>query len=217
MKQDASRRPGRRQLCFENHRLRGRRLEHPHGDLRAARNGDRLDAGELAPAGYASLKPGAGPRHLAFHPRGDRAYVINELDLTMTAYAYDATTGLLRELQVLPTLPAAADKVGASGADVHVHRTGRFLYGSNRGHDSIAIFAVDERTGALEPAGWESVRGSKPRFFGPDPDWSHLYAANQDTDNIVRFEIDQETGKLSSTGDSTECPMPVCLKFLPIT
>ena len=100
---------------------------------------------------------GAGPRHLDFHPNGRFVYVINELDLTMTAYAYDAKTGLLRELQILPTLPPAADKVGASCADVHVHRTGRFLYGSNRGHNSIVIYRLGD-DGRMTLVGHEARR-----------------------------------------------------------
>ena len=149
---------------------------------------------------------GAGPRHLDFHPNGRFAYVINELDLTMTAYAYDAKTGLLRELQVLPTLPAAADKVGASGADVHVHRTGQFLYGSNRGHDSIVIYRLGE-DGRMTLVGHESRGIKRPRNFTIDPTGTLMLVANQDAANVTIFRIDQNKGTLEPVG----APTPVGL------
>jgi 6-phosphogluconolactonase len=142
---------------------------------------------------------GAGPRHLDFHPNGRFVYVINELDLTMTAYAYDAKTGLLRELQILPTLPAAADKVGASAADVHVHRTGRFLYGSNRGHDSIVIYRLGE-DGRMTLAGHESRFIKRPRNFTIDPTGTLMLVANQDDASVAVFRIDQNTGMLDPAG-----------------
>jgi 6-phosphogluconolactonase len=146
--------------------------------------------------------PGAGPRHLDFHPNGRFAYVINELDLTMTAFAYEAKTGLLRELQVLPTLPAAADKVGASGADVHVHRSGRFLYGSNRGHNSIAIFRLAD-DGRMTLVGHESRDIRRPRNFTIDPTGTLLLVANQDGASVTIFRIDQTSGKLDQVGPPT--------------
>jgi 6-phosphogluconolactonase len=145
---------------------------------------------------------GAGPRHMDFHPNGRFAYVINELDLTMTAYAYDAKTGLLRELQILPTLPAAADRVGASGADVHVHRTGRFLYGSNRGHDSIVIYRLGE-DGRMTLVGHESRNIKRPRNFTIDPTGTLMLVANQDAANVSIFRIDQNTGTLAPAGAPT--------------
>ena len=150
----------------------------------------------------ATAAPGAGPRHLDFHPNGRFAYVINELDLTMTAFAYDAKTGLLRELQVLPTLPAAADKVGASGADVHVHRSGRFLYGSNRGHNSIVIFRLGE-DGRLTLVGHESRTINRPRNFTIDPTGTLMLVANQDGASVSIFRIDQTTGTLELVGTPT--------------
>lgn len=145
---------------------------------------------------------GAGPRHLDFHPNGRFAYVINELDLTMTAYGYDAKTGLLRELQILPTLPAAADKVGASGADVHVHRTGRFLYGSNRGHNSIVIYRLGE-DGRMTLAGHESRGINRPRNFTIDPTGTLMLVANQDAATVTIFRIDQGKGTLEPVGAPT--------------
>ncbi len=145
---------------------------------------------------------GAGPRHLDFHPNGRFAYVINELDLTMTAFAYDAKTGTLRELQVLPTLPPAADRVGASAADVHVHRSGRFLYGSNRGHNSIVIFRLGE-DGRMTLVGHESRNIQRPRNFTIDPTGTLLLVANQDGASVTTFRIDQNTGTLQPIGAPT--------------
>lgn len=145
---------------------------------------------------------GAGPRHLDFHPNGRFAYVINELDLTMTAYAYDAKTGLLRELQVLTTLPAAADKMGASAADVHVHRSGRFLYGSNRGHDSIVIFRLAD-DGRMTLVGHESRGIKRPRNFTIDPTGTLMLVANQDAANVTIFRINQTNGTLEPVGVPT--------------
>lgn len=145
---------------------------------------------------------GAGPRHLDFHPNGRFAYVINELDLTMTAYTYDAKTGLLRELQIVPTLPAAADKVGASGADVHVHRSGRFLYGSNRGHDSIVIYRLGV-DGRMALVGHESRDIKRPRNFTIDPSGTLMLVANQDAASVTIFRIDQNTGTLTPVGAPT--------------
>ncbi len=145
---------------------------------------------------------GAGPRHLDFHPNGRFVYVINELDLTMGAYGYDAKTGLLRELQILPTLPAAADKVGASCADVHVHRTGRFLYGSNRGHDSIVIYRLGE-DGRMTLVGHESRGIKRPRNFTIDPTGTLMLVANQDAANVTIFRIDQNKGTLEPVGKPT--------------
>ena len=149
-----------------------------------------------------SAAAGAGPRHLDFHPNGRFVYVINELDLTMTAYAYDAKMGLLREVQILPTLPAAADKVGASCADVHVHRTGRFLYGSNRGHNSIVIYRLGE-DGRMTLVGHESRFINRPRNFTIDPTGTLMLVANQDDASVTIFRIDQNKGTLEPVGPPT--------------
>jgi 6-phosphogluconolactonase len=180
----------------------------------------RLDtaSGKLIPNDppWAQVKPGAGPRHFDFHPSGKYAYLINELDSTITAFAYDASRGIIREIQTVPTLPA--DFRGASTcADVHVSPSGKFLYGSNRGHDSIVIFRIDEATGRLSYVGHELTQGKTPRNFAIDPTGTFLLAANQNSDTIVTFRIDQQTGKLTPTGHVAEAPMPVCLKLMPIS
>lgn len=172
--------------------------------------------GKLTPSAqpFAATKPGAGPRHFTFHPRGQFAYVINELDSTLTAFSYDKARGTLQELQTISTLPA--DFKGDNYcADVHVHPSGKFIYGSNRGHDSIVAFAIDERTGKLSDIAHESTQGKWPRNFAVDPSGKYLLVANQNSDSVVTFEIDQQNGRLKSTGQVTEIPMPVCLKFIP--
>ncbi len=174
-----------------------------------------LAQGKLRPhrRPWVQVKPGAGPRHLTFHPNGRYAYLINELDSTIVAYAYDPAGGILTELQTVPALPAGF--TGTSwAADVHVAPSGRTVYGSNRGHDSIAIFAIDEGTGKLTPVGHEPTQGQTPRNFAIDPTGTWLLAANQDSDTIVTFRIDPRSGKLAPAGQVAEAPTPVCLKFL---
>mgnify|MGYP000483548219 CR=1 FL=1 len=175
-------------------------------------------AGKLEPnePPFASVAPGAGPRHFALHPNGRFAYVINEMAMTVTAFAYDAERGALKEFQTVPTLPdGGGPGPGLSTAEVQVHPSGRFVYGSNRGHHSIAIFSVDAETGKLTPIGHESTRGKTPRNFGIDPTGAWLVAANQDSNDLFVFKIDAETGRLTPTGERTEAPLPVCVKFVP--
>ncbi|MGD8239338.1 MAG: lactonase family protein, partial [Armatimonadota bacterium] len=175
-----------------------------------------LAEGKLPPndAPWATVKPGAGPRHFAFHPTVRWAYVINELDCTITAFGYDAAKGLLTETQTVPTLPEGFEGVNTC-ADIHIHPSGKFLYGSNRGHDSIVIFAIDEGTGKLTYIGHEPTQGQSPRNFGIDPTGTFLLAANQRSDTIVTFRIDADTGKLTPTGHVASVPAPVCVKFVP--
>lgn len=176
-----------------------------------------LAQGKLVPndVPWAALHPGAGPRHLDFHPNGKWIYVINELDSTMTIFSYDAPRGVLTEVQSLSTLPASWR--GTSWcADVHVHPTGKFVYGSNRGHDSIVVFAVDEATGKLTTVDYAYTQGEYPRNFGLDPTGKYLVAANQNTDNVLVYRIDQGTGRLTPTGQILQVPMPVCIKWFPI-
>lgn len=161
-----------------------------------------------------SVAPGAGPRHFDFHPNGGQyAYVINELDSTVTAFNYDANNGTLNEFQTISMLPS--DFTWSSHtADIHLHPSSKFLYGSNRGQDSIAIFSVDTDTGKLTARGYASTQGQTPRNFNLDPTGKILLAANQNTDTVVTFWIDQETSSLTPTGHKADVPKPVCLKFL---
>ena len=163
----------------------------------------------------ASVQPGAGPRHLAIHPTGRFAYVINEMNCTITAFNNDSAKGELKELQTISTLPAKqAMQSGFSGAEVQVHPSGKFLYASNRGHDSIAVFAIDQNTGRLTYVENEPTQGSTPRGFGIDPDGSYLLAGNQKSNSVVVFRIDPQSGKLAPTGNKIEVGAPVCVKFV---
>ena len=173
-----------------------------------------LENGNLPPnaPAFARVHPGAGPRHLDFHPNGRTVYVINEIGNTITGFGYDQDNGALYELQTIPTLPPDYEQTSHT-ADVHVHPSGRFVYGSNRGHDSIVIYAVNEADGTLSLVGYQSTLGEVPRNFVIDPTSTFLLAANQDTDNIVTFRIDSETGTLTPTGHVASVPTPVCLKF----
>ncbi len=164
---------------------------------------------------FASLKPGAGPRHLAFHPSGRFVYVINELDSTMTGFGYDAKQGVLKEIEAVSTLPA--DFTGRNfPAEVAVHPGGKFLYGSNRGHDSIVVFGINKNTGRLVPVQHQSTGGKTPRHFEIEPTGKFLLAANQESGSIIVFRIDSATGRLSSTGSALEIEGPSCIKcFFP--
>jgi 6-phosphogluconolactonase len=171
------------------------------------------ERGTLTEHGRANLRPGAGPRHLAFDPSGKYLYCMNELDSTITAFAYDAELGALRDLQSVSTLPDGFSG-NNSGADIHIHPTGKYLYSSNRGHDSIAIFSVDAAIGLLQPVGQVATGGRTPRNFAIDPNGRLLFAANQATDTVVSFRIDQATGGLTPTGLVTEVPKPVCVRIV---
>lgn len=169
--------------------------------------------GQLSNHSSVATKPGAGPRHLTFHPNNKYAYVINELDSTMTSYTYDARRGKLTPQQTISTLPS--DYLGDNScADVHVSPSGRFLYGSNRGHDSIVVFAIDGKSGRLTYVENVSTGGKKPRNFTIDPTGKFLLAANQASDSVVIFRINPVSGKLTSTGNVAEIPTPVCLKLV---
>ncbi|HVU27313.1 MAG TPA: lactonase family protein [Verrucomicrobiae bacterium] len=162
---------------------------------------------------FAQLKPGSGPRHIIFHPDGKYAYVISEMGSTLTAFAYDAKSGALKEIETVSTLPA--DFHGYSvGAEVAIHPSGKFIYASNRGHNSIAVFAIDEITGRLTLVQHQSTLGKTPRGFAIDPTGRCLIAANQDSDNVVVFHIDESTGKLTETGQSFEVGKPVDVTFV---
>ena len=156
---------------------------------------------------------GAGPRHLDFHRNLPYAYVVNELDSTVTAYAWDRTVGSLRELQRLSALPEGFQG-GSTCADIHVHPDGRFLYASNRGDDSIAVFRIDADSGQLTPAGHVSTGGRTPRNFAIDPTGAFLLVANQDSDSIAVFRIDLLHGTLIPLSQ-LPLPKPACIRFAP--
>ncbi|HYF01595.1 MAG TPA: lactonase family protein [Planctomycetota bacterium] len=176
-----------------------------------------LDAsGKMAPNNppHAATPPGSGPRHFAFHPSGKYVYVCGEMTSTVHAYAWDGQKGALSELQSLSTLPEEVK--GNSTAEVVAHPSGKAVYVSNRGHDSIAVFAVDEATGKLTAKGHVPTGGKTPRNFAVDPTGRYLLAANQNSDTVTVFKVDPSTGALTATGASVKVPKPVCVRFLPL-
>lgn len=178
----------------------------------------RLDAAnaKLTPADppFASVAPGSGPRHFCFAPSGKFAWLINEMSNTLTGFSYDAETGRLTELQTVPTLPAGWTGHSTT-AHVAVTPDGRFLYGSNRGHDSLVCYSVDAASGRLTYVGHQLSGGKTPRNFAIDPTGGWLLAAHQDSGNVVVFKLDRTTGKLTPTGTEVKVPKAVCVKFLP--
>jgi len=173
--------------------------------------------GSLAAANpnIAKADPGAGPRHLAFHPSGRFAYVINEMQSAITAFRYDPAAGQLQKIQTISSLPK--DFSGHDeAAEIQVHPSGKFLYASNRGHDSIAVFAIDASKGALTPVQYVSTKGGSPRSFEIAPGGSLLFAENEKSDDIVLFHINPQTGRLNPTGKVLKVSQPVCVKFVPV-
>ncbi|MFA7230246.1 MAG: lactonase family protein [Victivallaceae bacterium] len=163
---------------------------------------------------YAQLTPGSGPRHFTFHPNGKFAYVINELNETVIAFSYNAINGELKEIQTISTLPA--DFKGISWcAEVKVHPNGQFLYGSNRGHDSLAVFKIDQEKGTLTAIGYQKAGIKNPRHFNLDPSGTFCLTANQDGDSICSFRVNQQSGMPEPAALPIAIGKPVCVKFLP--
>jgi 6-phosphogluconolactonase len=173
-------------------------------------------AGTLTPNDppYATVLPGSGPRHIAFDPHGKFAYVINEMKSTVTAMKWDPKAGTMQEIETVSTVPSD-NTVENSTAEVFIHPNGKFLYGSNRGHNSIAIFSVDQATGKVKLIGNQSTQGKTPRSFNLDPTGEFLLAANQDTDTVFVYRVNPTTGILTSTGHSVHISMPVCIVYMP--
>jgi 6-phosphogluconolactonase len=171
------------------------------------------DKGTLTPnePPSAAVAGGSGPRHFTFSPSGKYGYVINEMGNSVTAFSYDADKGTFKEIQTITTLPK--DFTKNSTAEVVAHPSGKFLYGSNRGHDSIAIFAIDPDTGKLTAQGQEPTKGKTPRNFAIDPTGAYLLAENQDSGTIVVFRIDPKNGALKQVGEPVSVPAPVCVRF----
>ena len=177
-----------------------------------------LDAetAKLKPHARIEVSPGSGPRHMKFHTSGKYAYVLNELKLTVSVFEYDAETAAFKEIQLIETLPEdRKGKNSDSAAEVRVHPSGRFVYTSNRGHDSITVFSVDEATGKLALVEQEPIRGAWPRNFNLDPSGKWLIAAGQQTDSLTLFEVNQETGELTFARKAVNVPEPICVLFQP--
>ena len=162
--------------------------------------------------GFTKVSPGMGPRHLEFHPNGNVVYVINELGATITIFDFDDENGALSEVETVSTLPADSNQ--KSCADIHISKDGKYLYGSNRGHNSIAIYKVSSDGRKIENIDFQSTLGETPRNFALDPKGNFLLAANQDSSDIFTFKINKDNGKLDPTGSKINIPYPVCIKFL---
>jgi len=163
----------------------------------------------------ATVEPGSGPRHFSVHPSGRYGYVINELNCTVTVFTRDTNTGGLKVLQTVSALPPNVQmQSGFSGAELEVHPSGRYLYTSIRGHDSIALFSIDQNTGRLTYVESTPTQGNTPRGFGIDPEGKYLLAGNQNSDSVVVFRIDAQTGKLTPTGSKIDVGSPVSIKFV---
>ena len=172
------------------------------------------EAGKVVPGNpaFVQVRRGAGPRHIAFYPGAPFAFVADELGSTVSVFSYDSDRGELKLIQVLPSTPDTCS--GANTAsEIEMHPSGRFVFVSNRGHDSIGTFAVDTASGRLTPVCWTSSEGNGPRFFALDPTGNRLYAANENSDTIVRFLIDGRTGRLTREGEIVNTASPVCIVF----
>ncbi len=173
--------------------------------------------GKLAPNDppAAKVKDRSGPRHFAFHPDGKHAYVINEINCTVTAFDYDPVRGILTEIQTIPTMPVPVEP-RHSTAEVVVHPSGKFLYGSNRGHDSVVVYSIEPGTGRLKLVEYQLTGGKTPRNFVVDPTGSYVLAENMGSNTIVVFRVNPETGALEPTGQVVKLPAACCVKFVPI-
>ncbi|WP_243459438.1 lactonase family protein [Metabacillus bambusae] len=169
--------------------------------------------GKLEEAHSLLVKAGSGPRHITFHPNGKFAYVMTELSNEVITLSYNAETGIFTELQYIPTIPADFTD-NSQGSAIHISSDGRFVYAGNRGHDSIAVFSVNQENGELTFVEYTSTEGNWPRDFVLDPSESFIVASNQESSNLVLFSRDKETGKLTLIQSDVSVPEPVCVKFL---
>jgi len=174
------------------------------------------DTGKMEPHGAGIVPPGSGPRHFAFHPNGKWAYTNNEMLMTVTGFNFDADKGTLDAFQTIGTVPDGIDFTGLSTAEIQVHKSGKFLYVSNRGHDTITVYSIDAKNGKLTFVEREGIQGETPRNFGIDPSGKFLIAAGQKSHTVALFTIDQKTGELEFTGKKIDVPSPICVKFLTI-
>ncbi|TFE02085.1 lactonase family protein [Jeotgalibacillus salarius] len=170
-------------------------------------------SGELKHASTFNAEPGAGPRHLVFHPEKPLAYVMTELSNEVLVLAYDSENGSFRQLQAIPAIPGDF-KENSQGSAIHITSDGKFVYAGNRGHNSIAVYAADENSGELTHIEYVETEGNWPRDFSLDPSETYVVAANQESDSLVLFKRDAESGRLTATGVKVEVPEPVCVKFI---
>jgi len=162
---------------------------------------------------FYQTRAGSGPRHFAFHQNGKLAFLINELDCTITSLSFNSESGVLKEIQTVTTLPKEYNSPNTC-ADIHISPNGKFVYGSNRGHDSLVVYKIDEKTGKMKFVQHQSTGGKTPRNFTISPNGKFLLAANQNSDSIKVFKVSEKSGKLTDTANSETVSMPVCLKFM---
>lgn len=174
----------------------------------------RFAEGKLTPSAspFAEARETSGPRHLSFHPKAPFAYVVNELDSTVTSYRFDAATGAMSPFQLVSALPDTFTG-NSRASEIEIDANGRFLYTSNRGFDSIAVFSIDGTSGRLTFLGAQPSEGKTPRFFALSPDGRFMFALNEDSDSIVTFAVDTASGKLTATGAQISSGSPVCMVF----
>ncbi len=172
-------------------------------------------ASKLVPHGFGEVPPGAGPRHMKFHTGGKWIYVLNELDLSVSVFDYDAQAGTMAIKQTIPTVPKTelAKEQFASASEIRVHPSGRFVVSANRGHDTLTVFGVDADSGKLQVIELEHVRGATPRNFNFDPSAKWLLAAGQDSHTLACFAVNSSTGELTYNRSVIQTPAPICVLF----
>lgn len=170
------------------------------------------DSATISPHGHGTGVPGGGPRHMKFSKDGTKIYLLNEMLLSVTVFDYDAETAEMKEIQTIDTLPEEKKEIPNKAAEIRVHPSGKFVYASNRGHDSITAFSVDGETGKLTLVERETIRGSWPRNFNLDPSGNWLIAAGRYSNTLSVFEVDNDTGGLKFSGNVVNCPSPICVE-----
>ena len=177
----------------------------------------KVDAAKrsISPHGRGLVPPGGGPRHMKFHPNGKLAYVLNELALSITVFDYDPGAGAMKPIQTVQTLTdeQKSKETFNSASEIRVHKSGRFVYSANRGHDSITVFRVDSSTGRLTKVEDEPIRGGWPRNFNIDPSGKWVLAAGRDSNTLTVFSIDEDTGELTYNRGVSFVPSPICVEF----
>jgi 6-phosphogluconolactonase len=170
---------------------------------------------KIEPHGFGVVPPGSGPRHMKFQTNGKWVYVLNELDLSVTRFDYDAVAGTMAAQETVLTVPKEelAKEQARSCSEIRVHPSGRFVYAANRGHDTVTVFSVDQATGKLTLVERENVRGATPRNVNLTPDGRWLIAAGQDSHTLAVFEVNQETGELTYNRSNVHAPSPICVLF----
>ncbi len=172
-----------------------------------------VENGSLQEVSSLSVRPGSGPRHIAFHPNGKHAYLMTEISNEVVVLAYDSSNGSFTEVQYISTIPEDFTE-NSQGSAIYISKDGKFVYAANRGHNSIAVFQVNEATGELTLVEMASSKGDWPRDFVFDPTEKFIVGSNQESSNLVLYARDEQTGKLTLIDSDITVPYPVCVKFL---